>query len=382
MSLFGCLMVCCALTADGGAGASEEVDALIESFESAIETTRQNLEFACTFVARTGFAFSLEDAMAGRCKFWEGRGVLAKKGIVMRYSYRSHPDAPGNVGSREEYVSTSKLTLFAMAVDKPLVVEIGPRDPATLHLLTPSRAGELWPTHPLEFEGAVDGAPLSRILKDPGKPWRLVRKEVGEDKSGRVVFTFVHEARNGAAQYTHVITFDVKDGLPVIQRREIHCRGECARATNHLQDIIVALSYAKVKGGWLPSHTRRVLGPGRELDMTGEGSEKMGFMIEEWQSFDLGQRLPTPDDFVVTLPEGARVHGAHVRDPSRIDLLAMSEESLWSAEDHARLPATTVHTQPRSGGRWPFVTIGACLLGATLAFLLLLRARRGRMCRA
>ncbi|MCL6504605.1 MAG: hypothetical protein K6T86_18145 [Pirellulales bacterium] len=372
-------LLCCALAAQEAGAPPDDVDAVIESLDGAIDASRHGLEFTATFVGRTGFARSEQDALAGRCQFFEGKGILAKKGEVVRYSYRTDPDAPGHQGFREECVETRTLSLHAMASDKPLHVQIEPRAETAGRQLGCARYLS-WPFNPLGFSGAFDGAPLGSILRhNNGVGWRLLRKDVRQEEGGRLLVTLVHEARGGAAEYTDRITFGFRDGMPVIERREIHCRGECTRPPRDLKTVIMALRFVKVVGGWLPSHTRRVMGPGPEKELTGEGGDAMGFKVEEWYSEDMGRRPPQPEDFVVNLPPGSYVSGARVADPTRIDLVAMSQEDLWRREDYAWQRPTLV-LAPDEGGdaRWIYVGVAVCVLGIAMACLGVWRARRRR----
>ena len=381
MFLAAYCVLCGAAYFQEGAAPAQDVDALIAALDGAIEASRHDLEFACTYVLRSGFVVSEQDALAGRCAFEvvRGRGFLAKKGPVMRNSYR-YDSGREEERVHEECVATPTVTLEGRSYGKPLTVEIGPRDQATAQLLTPCRSGALPPVYPLEFAGAGDGEPLRSILMRPSsdKAWRLLKKDVQQLEDGRIVVTFVLDARNGAAEYTERITFGLKEGVPIIEKRERHCRGECTRRPGDLWSTIIALRFAKVKGGWLASHIRRVLGPVVEGDVMGNGSQRIGFKVEEWESEDLGQRLPTRHDFVVTLPPGSHVVGARLDNPGQIDLLAMEQRDLWDEDDHSTQPAAIVTGTVEPSSRWFYVCLAAGTLALAAAYLVVSHIWRGR----
>jgi len=359
--------------------ADDDVTEVLDALDAAIEEARWKLEFYCTCRFRAALGNSREEAIANREKASEVKGVMARRGDLFRVSGRSDSDDnwPANFECIES--PTVQLWWYLPPVGKyglerqPLrIMRSGTTQDnlrghlyscATFHL------DVLW------YQGWKTGKMLQRYTPEQIAGKKLVERVERPDNAHLVIHSELYHGNT--LQIRERTTFATKYRPAVLVKQETFIDERPLGAKHASESYLEASGFVEVKGGWLPSRMTRVSGPIQVRDKS-----QPQWMADEWVSDDLGKRAPTPEDFVLTIPEHVEVRGlTSVPSVGTVRRLDMNTVTLKDLEEPAEgmVVDRKAHSAQRDGSRtaWLVMVIaGIAALAVTGAVVWRARVRK------
>jgi len=285
------------------AGRAEE---LVDTLAAAITTWQSRVEFYCTFKVQEATAVSLDDAREGRLTDVKDlyHGVYAKRDNLVRLSLDyGHP--PIQVSKNETTEgSVDEVT------DGTVALTFVPRhraQPADDYItVSPFRDDVLPRGSPVP--GAASSGVLNPLLvfSNPKRPNLLnyyqSLQEGGEDvliEAGSKDDAHMEvRVMQVTPDYTNKITivFWMEPSIPVVTRGSIE---QTLADGTTLSDETLKEDFVEVEGGIVPRTVR---------GYATTGQAKQDFKVWVWRSDDLGDRMPTDEDFRIKIRDGARIH--------------------------------------------------------------------------
>lgn len=269
--------------------------------EAAIDQWYEQVEFVCSYEITRAEALSLDDALAGKAVQGTSKpysyGKVVKKGGKTRQSLNYH-DPPKQVSANEitfkpsEGVSNGEVEIYyspngdftVPTISFNRLEQRSNRDRFQWQFLGPE-------VSPLNLTGSARAHPLRSLGERAvlaGEP------KVTGTNAGEIQIEM--ERTDGSLAVKLIVTIDVRSTLPNAERFELRNRENGAS----YERVFVAQSSDFV------NHNNAKI-PRRIASATRMQNDRWRSVV--WTSKDLGQREPTDEDFVLTVPAGVRVYG-------------------------------------------------------------------------
>lgn len=293
---------------------ANEADTLCDVLDAAVEQWRTGLEFQCRFTFKKGVAHDKQKALDGKFGLAVGKpkdedklvGTFAKSGEKVRLfvDYGRPPrDATGKGTTKAVTdVTCDMVTMNGLYLNYwPRYEKFG--DTAVI-AKNPKpgpgfdQAGLFSIETPFSFGGGIVGSPLKSFGPNSCGPGILERSVVRPDSEHVTIVTTLKRSDGGTQ--TRKVTFWTAVSPSVIEKIEdVSDSGK-----RHVESISIASQFVQCGKGMMARDLRSVTGP---LMAIGESTPT--WIAHHWNSEDLGQRSPTDDDFVVTIPPSVTVVG-------------------------------------------------------------------------
>lgn len=362
-------------------GTENEVSEVLDALEAVMEEARWKLEFYGTYTYRTGMGSSRDEATADLAKGQSAiQGVMARMGNLFRVSGRSN--SSGNWPANFECIESPTVQLnWYLAPMANYGLE---RQPLTIMRSGTGQEhlrGNLYSCATVHLDvllsqGWRTGKMLSRYEPEQIRGKRLAERVERPDSEHLVIHRELYDGDR--LQERERTTFATKYKPAVLVKQESFTDQRHLGATQWTSESYIdASDFVEVKGGWLPKRMRRVFGPLEVKD-----KPQPQWLADEWVSKDLGQRAPTPEDFVLTIPEHVEVRGltsvSSVGTVRRLDMNTVTLKDLEEPPEgivvdrraHAGRPAAT-------RARWLVpALVGAAALAATAVLVWRVRSRK------
>ena len=357
-------------------GSRVEIPEEVTFVRAAYDRYLDDAEYVGDFVIRIGEADSLEDGAAGRFTpgrlggtTFELRGVVAKSGDRVRV--RAVPNiAPKLRGNRLEGdypFDQSAAGEITVTWYLPFAGENGQIEHDYVvvepHRGTPGRTAGAPSVHLPSPVTITGGAKVLNPFDWDGET--TLRGYAVETRDGRLRVRSTYEFP-GVGRYEKTTVWRTDGEEPVLERVET-ADYTGPKDAPPLEDLIVASDFVRSGGLLVPRVVRRV-------DKHANGRVE----VREFVSENLGERLPTDDDFVVAPDEGTSIiglaetpAGPDVRlDPAAIRVADLSEEI-------APRPLDIVQRNLDARRPWlPWLAWGLALSAAAAAVAVVIRRRR------
>ena len=320
---------------------ADSVDSTIEVLDAAVEKWRHEVEFRSHFTFRQGIATSKAEGLEGKFGSRIGNsedkatGMFHKLGSRLRQSLdfgREPDDATlGKTGGVYANVSSDRMSTDRLGLDYlPKYgnfgdsVNIYRRPDNDSGLLKAGMGGDGF--DPFAFGGGVQGHPLTSFKARPGFQ-ETIEKSVARSDPEHIEVTMIRRGK-GNSEQIHRVLFSTVHSPPVIEKVEDVGKDSRGHPPIEVVSVAVASDFVKCGGGMMARRLRRVGGPLKPSDQA-----KRVWVVQEWFSDDLGERLPTDEDFVVTIPPSTHVIGLKSPPPKgkerKFDLAKIRLDDVW-----------------------------------------------------
>ena len=358
----------------------------IDVLDAAIEEWRFGVEFRSHFTYRQAVVASKSDGLTGRfgteipdSATDKATGVFHKRGETMRFSldYAKPPDAATPQGDVVTNYSFDGVTSGQLWLEYlPSYGEYGntvrlsakPESQSATLVGGPSGNAVL---NPFAFGGGVHGSPLRQFAVQTAGQDPVDTSVVKTDADHlSVVMT---RAKEGGSTETMRVTFWTAPSPAVIER--IETVSDNPEPRQRVESVAEASEFVQCGAGMMARRVRSVAGPLVPLDST-----RAVWVVHEWVSEDLGNRPPTDDDFLVSIPPSVHVVGLREPPPPgavrTLDLTEINPDDL--ATDFLK-PVTEQpagETTRRPGGLFSVLITTILLLALLFCVLMRHRSRR------
>lgn len=324
---------------DGAEPVSPETRATIVKLNQQIDEWFKGVSFRSEYTCRTGHSQSKADALQGKFSLLGQvmRGVFHKEhtdklrisrtyGSPVKFAkLRSSARGPGAVNSDEIYVD--KFMLSYIPAQKTIVGTCS-----------------IQQTRQQVKYGILGAGPYSAFTLGPltcmGQRFKILKQFDDPDTvSGSLTSCSIEQIENermlitmesdyGERSKTVILQVWTKPKHPVIEQCTVHSEFGDHKS---VEVVIMAADFVDCDGYLVPRLVRSVMRQSEVL------IPNELYSLQEWKSADLGQRKPTRDDFVMTVPsEGVKILGMKHRLPVkngeyRIDLSRISKDDLHSS---------------------------------------------------
>ncbi len=293
---------------------ANEADTLCDVLDAGVEKWRIGLEFQCHFTFRKGVAYSQQEGLNGKFGLAVGKpkdedkmvGTFAKLGEKVRLfvDYGRPPrDATGKGTSKSVTdVTCDMVTMNGLYLNYwPRYEKFG----GTAEIAKNPKPGPSFDQNglftietPFSFGGGIGGSPLTAFGPSSCGPGTLERSIVKPD-SEHITVVLTLKRSDGGIQ-TRKVTCWTAVSPAVIQRIEdLSDNGK-----RHIEGVSIASQFVQCGKGMMARDLLSVTGP-----LTAIGASTPTWVVHHWTSEDLGQRSPTDDDFIVTIPPSVTVVG-------------------------------------------------------------------------
>lgn len=338
----GCVAVLAGCAGSGVAAEAMAPGKLIEVLDAAIGQWRSGAELRCRYTFRQGFATSKEAALKGEFGSRVGKpneedratGVFCKLGQRMRMSaeYSRSPDVVqqanwGVTVSNISFDETSTADLF-LSYTLPAGSDPGRvailRRPETDHGLEVAGPVSRGVLNPFSFGGGEAGS-LSRMYAPRLEFAEQVEFLPAPADANHLAITI---ARTSPGRHRLVARVAFWQGAaPAVISKIEEDLDATPAGGRRTERVVVGSEFVQCGRAMMARVVRSAAGP---MQLPGENAPQ--WLAKEWVSDDLGSRLPTAEDFVVTIAKDAAIVG--LRDPPppgtvrRLDLSAIRLEDV------------------------------------------------------
>ncbi len=295
-----------------------DAESVFQVLDAGVEKWRFGVEFRCHYKYRQGTASSRDEALRGEFGAAAGKpgdentatGVFHKRGGQLRLSvdYGRPPDDATGRGTGEvvtncsfDEVSSPQLYLqyipkYGKVGNSVNVWKRPERESGKLQA-GPSMGAVL---DPFVFGGGVTGSPLTAFAPRPAFQ-ETVRRSLEKMDSDHIVAVMIRTGKGGNMD-TRRVAFWTAHSPPVIER--IEEVAQVANGQQRVETLTQGSRFVQCGGGMMARCVRRLAGP-----LLPRGGSRPVWVSEEWISDDLGERMPTDEDFAVTIPPSVAVSG-------------------------------------------------------------------------
>ncbi len=364
---------------------------LIKALDAAVAQWRSGVEFRCRYTFRQGFAPSKAAALEGQFGSRVGKpededratGVFCKRGQRMRMSadYGRPPDVVEDRywGSTASNISFDEASTADLFLSYRLPVGNDPGQAAILRRTEADygleRAGPLSRgiLNPFSFGGGEVGS-LSRMYAGRPEYGEQVEFLAATAEADHLAITIVRTSP-GRHRLVARVTFWRGAAPPVISKieEEVDATPGGGRRTER---VLVASNFVPCGRAMMARVVRSAAGP---MAVSGQGQSQ--WLAKEWVSEDLGNALPSDEDFVITIAKASAIWG--LRDPPlpgtvrRLDLSTIPLEEVASPRDAFPDEALAFPGAPSPRRYWWLGLLVVLIVGG-LAAALVLRHRRSK----